>query len=88
VIGGWDRNRSRLHLAVRAQHLVEAAKSAAAELVGDGIGAGKVGINHADQADRFAIFGELMVHTRVVAAECAHANDYDWNRTGFGQTIS
>jgi hypothetical protein len=78
-----DRRRchgSRADVAVRGQHLLHRTERVAAELTRDGVGAVKIGIDHARQANRFALLFELLVDAGVVASKDAHPHYRDGNR--------
>lgn len=78
-----DRRRGNgrgTDLAVRGEHLLDRAESAAAELAGDRIGALQNRINHSDEANRFALFFKFFVNAGMIASEDAYTNDCDRNR--------
>ena len=75
-----------LQLAVRGEHLRDGAESFAGEFAGDRIGAGSVGINDAEKADRLALLFEFFVDAGMVASEDACPDDGDGD--GSRQRIS
>ena len=74
MVQGGHRHRRGVH--VRAiQQLGDGAAGARAELCGEGLGAGKVGVHDRRQFDRVAAFLQLVVDARMVAPECPGADD-------------
>jgi len=71
---GWDRDRGRLHLAVRGQHLVDRAERFAAELGSNRVGPMRIRIDHAHQPHAACLL-QLLIDTGMIAPEGAHAND-------------
>ena len=71
MMHGWHRDRRCLHLAMRPQKLLKAAKRAAVEFLGNRIGTGEVRIYYADQSNRFAVLGKLVIDARVIAPKSA-----------------
>jgi len=59
--------------AVCPDELLNGTKRLGGEFSVDCISTAKVAVNHADEPHRFAIFGELMVHARMIATERACA---------------
>jgi hypothetical protein len=73
-------NRRGLQFAVRGEHLLNRAKSLAAELSGNGVGTVQVRINNSEQADRFSLLLQFLVDSGMIAPEDAYADDRDRNR--------
>jgi hypothetical protein len=67
-------NRCRLDFAVCSDELFNRTKGAAAEFPGDGVGAGRIGIDDAYQADWFSLLRQLVIDAGVVVSKGAHAN--------------
>jgi len=88
MMHGWDRNRCRLHFTVRGKNLLDRTERAAAELPCKSIGAAKIGINNPNQPDRIALFFQMVVHTRVITAKLAGADDGYWYQACSGQKVS
>jgi hypothetical protein len=68
---------------VRGEQLVERSEGAAIEFAGPSIGTSHVAIDHAQQAERFALLLKFLVDAGVVAAEGAdshhdHVDDAGW----------
>ena len=61
-------------------HLTNRAERPAAELAGNLVGAIKIGVNHSQQADRFALLFEFFIDAGVVSSEHAHAHHRYGNR--------
>ena len=53
---------------------MDGTERAATKVARNRVGAVKVGIYYADQAYRFALFGEFLIDTGVIAPEGAHAD--------------
>ena len=73
---GGHGDRRRLHLAVGGEHLLQRAERLAAELAGDGIGAGRIGIDYSHQAHAVRLL-QLAINAGVIASERARADDRD-----------
>ena len=91
MVHGGNRDGGGVH--VRGiEQLADRAKSARAELRSQGLGAGGVGVHDGGQFDRLAALVQFVVDARVVAAECAGADDGDcesllWRLGGHGSAI-
>ena len=59
------------------QQLGDGAEGAGAVLGGEGLGAGGVGVDHGGEFDRAAVLLQLVINARVIAPECAGADDGD-----------
>jgi hypothetical protein len=57
--------------------LLKTSEGATAEFLRDRVGARYVGVHHANQSHRLAIFRKLVINPRVIAPKGAHANDGD-----------
>jgi hypothetical protein len=68
------------NLAVRGEHLVDGPEGPAAKLARHGIRAVEIGVDHAHQANRFALLLKLSIDPGVVASEDAHSHHRNGNR--------
>jgi hypothetical protein len=59
---------------VRGQHLLDRAKSAAAELPRHRVSPVQIRIDHSHQPYRLTLLLEFVVHPRVIASEDAHTH--------------
>ncbi|HEY1272928.1 MAG TPA: hypothetical protein VGF08_13120, partial [Terriglobales bacterium] len=79
VVDGGNRNRCCLYFAAGGDQLLEGSERATAEFARYRIGAGRIFIDHSDQADSFALALELLVHAGMVSPESSCAYDNDLN---------
>ena len=75
MMDGRHRNRSGLYFAVRSKKLLDRTKAAATELLGHSVSTRRIGVNHADQPQRRALFRQPLKHPCVIASEDAHSDD-------------
>jgi len=65
---------------MRGEHLIDRAKSTAAELPRHGVGAIQIRIDHSHQPHRLTLLLQFVVDPRVVAPKDAHPHHRDGNR--------
>ena len=75
MMNSRNSNRRCLHFDVGPKKLLKAAKRAAVEFLGNGVGTGEVCIDYANQPHWFAVLGKLVIHARVVAPKSADTCD-------------
>jgi hypothetical protein len=78
-------HRGGLQLAVRSQHLVHRSETLATKLAGHGVRSAYIGIDHSQQAHRFALLFEFLVNSGMIAPKDANAYHSDGNRAFRGQ---
>jgi hypothetical protein len=75
VMQSGNCHRSRIHLVMGADELVNRAEAAAAEFRSYRIGLARVRVNHSYQTNRFALLAELVIHAGVISPESSSAYD-------------
>src|SRR5438270_11629019 len=80
MLPGTVRHRSRLHLAMRGQHLLHGAKGLASEFARHRVGAADVSVDHSQQTYRLPLLFKFLVNSGMIASENAHAHHGDGDR--------